>query len=598
VPLDTATRGRRVGVVARLEPGVSAAQADVTLAAALAGSLPETTGGTDPVAVTRSLRQSMIGTKQRDMALFVLTAAGLVLLVACANLAGLLAAHVAARKTEMALRAAIGAGRGRLVRQLMTESAILAAAGGIMGLLLAQWGVDLFAATVGKPQGADWIQFAIDARVVMFALAASAGTALLFGLAPAINGTRVDLRSVLQEDRASGPGPRAHRSRGLLVATQVAVSIALVCGAASIVSSSMRFDDVDVGFNRDGILAFRVAFTGRPYEQPEQRFAFVDAATSLLRTLPGVSAVTAGSHLPLIDRDVPYAGFVLDGGDPPKRPSFGSVRFVDAGYVAAMGIPIRRGHAFTVTEARDPRGRAIVINDTMARRYWPDRDPTGARLRLVGKADVEGWYTVVGVVGEVSQRQIPAEPENQMYLPLALARETTLMVRAASDSAVVSARAREAVRGVDRSLAIGTNSMDAAYEWYVRDRRLQGVIIGILGIIAMLLAALGVYGVMSLMVHERRREIAIRMALGSSATAVRRLVLTRGIGLASAGVGAGVLLASALTAFLSSVFLGVRRFDGWVLTAAAALLAIVAVLSSWWPARRAMRIEPMITLKQ
>jgi putative ABC transport system permease protein len=598
MPLDTASRERRVGVVARLEPGVSAAQADAMLATTLAGMPAVATDRTGHVLLTSSLRQSMIGTKQRDMALFVLTAAGLVLLIACANLAGLLAAHVGARKTEMALRAAIGAGRLRLVRQLMSESVILAVAGGIMGLLLAQWGVDVFAAALGKPRGADWIEFVIDARVVMFALAASAGTALLFGLAPAIGGTRVDLRSVLQDDRASGPGPRAHRRRGLLVAGQVAVSIALVCGATSIVLSSMRFNDIDVGFNRNGILAFRVAFTGRPYEQPEQRFAFVDAATDRLRTLPGVSAVTAGSQLPLIDRDVPHAGFVLDEGDPSARPSFGSLRFVDAGYIAAMGIPIRRGHAFTVMEARDPRGRAIVINDTMARRYWPDRDPTGARLRLVGNADVEGWYTVVGVVGEVSQRQLPAEPENQMYLPLAAAREMTLMVRAAAESAALSAGARDAIQSVDRSLAINTNSMNAAYGWYVRDRRLQGVIIGLLGIIAMLLAALGVYGAMSLMVNERRREIAIRMALGSSATAMLRLVLTRGVSLALAGVGAGVLLASALTAFLSSVFLGVRGFDGWVLTAAAALLATVAVLSSWWPARRAMRIDPMITLKQ
>ena len=468
-----------------------------------------------------------------------------------------------------------------------------------MGLLLAQWGVDLFSATVGKPQGAEWIEFVVDLRVVTFALAASVVTALLFGLAPAFNGARVDLRSVLQEDTGtSGPGPSARRVRRLLVAGQVAVSIALVCGAASVVMSSMRFDDIDVGFDRDGILALRVALAGRAYAQPEQRFAFVDAATERLRSLPGVSSVTTGSHLPLIDRDVPQAAFVLDGRDVTQRPPFGSIRFVDAGYIAAMGIPIRRGHAFTVAEARDPRSPAIVINDTMARRYWPDRDPVGARLGLTGTADVDGWYTVVGVVGEVNQRQLPAEPENQMYLPPASARELTLMVRAASESAALASQARDAVQGVDRSLAINTNTMKTAYGWYTRDRRLQGLIIGILGVIAMLLAGLGVYGVMSLMVNERRHEIAIRMALGSSPSAVLRLVLGRGLSLASAGIGVGVLLASALTAFLSSVFLGVRAFDGSVLGTTAALLAAVAVLSSWWPARRAMRVDPMITLKE
>jgi putative ABC transport system permease protein len=217
---------------------------------------------------------------------------------------------------------------------------------------------------------------------------------------------------------------------------------------------------------------------------------------------------------------------------------------------------------------------------------------------VTGSSDSGEWYTVVGVAGEVSQRQLPSRPENQMYLPLTPAQELTLMVRAASDPVVLAAQARAAVQDIDRSLAITTNSMQAAYGWYARDRRLQGLIIGTLGVIAMLLAALGVYGVMSLMVGERSREIAIRMALGSSAGAVLRLVLTRGLGLASAGIAAGVLLAAALTAFLSSIFLGVRAFDVSVLSTAAALLGAVAVLSSWWPARRAMRVDPMIALRE
>jgi putative ABC transport system permease protein len=596
VPLDASSRDRHVEVVARLAPGVSGTQADAMLAAASPGAL-FAGDRADRVAVTTSLRRVMIGTKQRDMALFVLTAAALVLLVACANLAGLLTAYVGARKHEMALRAAIGADRLLLVRQLMTESVILAGAGGVLGLLLAQWGVDLFAATLGKPRGANWIELTVDGRVVLFALATSVVTALLFGLAPAIGGTRVDLRTVLQEDKA-GPGLRARWMRGVLVAGQMAASIALVSAAASIVMSSIRFDDLNIGFDRSGILSLRVAFTGHAYDQPEQRFAFIDAATQTLRALPGVSSVSTTSHLPLIDRDVPRAGFVLDGSHVTERPPSGSIRFVDAGYHRAMGIPIRRGRVFTIQEARDPMSRAIVINDTMARRYWPDRDPIGTRLRLIGNADFAGWYTVVGVVGEISQRQLPAEPENQMYLPLAPARELALVVRAASDSAALFARARDAVQGLDRSLAVDTNTMDTAYRWYARDRRLQGVILGILGIIAMLLAALGLYGVMSLMVNDRNREIAIRMALGSPAGAVLQLVLTRGVRLASAGVVGGILLASALTAFLSSVFLGVRAFDASVLITTAALLVAVAMLSSWWPARRATRVDPMITLRQ
>jgi putative ABC transport system permease protein len=198
----------------------------------------------------------------------------------------------------------------------------------------------------------------------------------------------------------------------------------------------------------------------------------------------------------------------------------------------------------------------------------------------------------------VSQRQLPAEPENQIYLPLAPAREVSLIVRASSGSTVLVAQGRDAVQDIDRSLAITATTMKVAYEWYARDRRLQGLVIGALGAIAMLLAGLGVYGVMSLMVSARSREIAIRMALGSPAGAVLRLVLARGLTLASAGVAAGLVLASALTAFLSSIFLGVRAFDGAVLSGAVVLLGGVTLLSSWWPARRAMRVDPMVTLKQ
>jgi predicted permease len=589
VPFETNAGPRPVDIVVRLAPAVPAAQANAAVAAAVAG--------TSAVAVP--LRREMIGAKQGDMALTVLAASMLVLVLACINLAGLLAAHIGARKYEMALRSAIGAGRLRLVRQLMIESVVLAVTGGVAGLILAQWGVDLFAATVGTPDGAEWIAFAIDARVVSFAVVASLATAALFGLAPAFAGSRVDLRGVLQADASvvtAAPGPR--RARSVLVAAQLSLSLALVAGAAAIVTSAMGFGAIDPGFDRNGILAVRIAFTGPAYARPESRFAFVDAATSRLRALPGVRSVVAASHLPLIDRDVPYASFMAEGAPPAEPAPSGSLRFVDAGYVAAMRIPLRKGRAFTPAEARASGDRAIVINDRMARRYWPDRDPIGTRLRVTGGADSDGWYTIVGVVGEVSQRQLPAAPENQMYLPLAPATEISLMVRTSADPALIAAQARETVGDVDRSLAISTMTMAAAYEWYASDRRAQGLVVGTLGAIAMLLAGLGLFGVMSIMVNARGREIAIRMALGSTSGAVLRLVLARGAAVTSAGIGAGLVLAIALTALLSSVFRGVRAFDPAVLVASATVLAGVALLSSWLPARRAMRVDPMVTLKE
>jgi putative ABC transport system permease protein len=592
VPLGPMTGTQPVDIVARLGPGVPAARADATLSAALAS---------DGSAAARAvpLRAVMIAGKQREMASVVLAAAALVLLLACANLAGLLAAHIGERKYEMALRAAIGAERLRLVRQLMTESVMLAVAGGAGGLILAQWGVDLFASTVGKPLGAAWIVFAVDGPVVLFALTASLVTAVLFGLGPAVSGTRLDIRGVLQGDAGTGTAvPGRQRARSLLVGAQLALSLALVCGASSIVASSMQFGDINPGFDKQGILAVKVAFTGSAYAPPEQRFAFVDAATARLRSLPGVTSVAAVSHLPLVDRDVFYSAFAPQDAAPLERPLNGSVRFADAGYIEAMRIPIHRGRAFAAAEARDLHDRAIVINDTMARRYWPDRDPIGTRLRLTGSVESEGVYTIVGVVGDVSQRQLPAAAENQMYLPLAPARQVTFMVRAAADAAAIAAQAREAVQALDKSLAIRTTTMQASYEWYASDRRAQGLVVGTLGAIALLLAGLGIYGVMAIMVNARSREIAIRMALGSSAGAVRRLILARGLTVAAAGAGAGLLLAIALTTFLSSIFLGVRAFDVRLLAAAVALLGGVTLLASWWPSRRAMRVDPMVTLKQ
>ena len=597
LPLRASAPDRPVAVLARMQAGVSVAQADAAARAASA-ALAISPATADWTVATVPLRAIMIGTKQRDLALFILVAAGLVLLIACANLAGLLTAHLSARKHEIAVRSAIGAGRSRIVQQLMTESVLLALAGGALGVLLAQWGVAVFAATLGKPRGADWIDITVDSRVLLFALVASLLTALLFGLAPAIRGSRADLRDALQTDRGTaGAHPRGHRVRYLLVAGQVALSIGLVSGAAAIVTSALRFGNLDTGFNRDRLLVLRVALENRAYDHAEQRLAFVDAVVGRLRALPGVASATVTSHVPIADRDVPGASFTLDGIATPERAG-ASLRFVDADYLSTMGIAVPEGRAFTVAEARDLHPRTAIINETMARRYWPNREPVGARLRLVGAADLTGWYTIVGVAGDVAQRQLPAAPENQVYLPLSPAREMTLVVRSTSDPAQLAASAREVIRVVDSSLAVDVKTMSAAYAFYVNDRRLQGLVLGTIGGIAMLIAALGVYGVVSLMVSERRREIAIRTALGASRAAVMRLVLGRGLSLAAVGIGAGMILATALTAFLSSIFLGVRAFDASMLASTGVLLGSVALGASWWPARRAMRIDPIVALKQ
>ena len=450
----------------------------------------------------------------------------------------------------MAVRAAIGAGRARLVRLLMTESLLLAFAGGTLGLLLAQWGVDLFSAAVGTPQGADWIDLTVDRHVVLFALAAALVTALLFGLGPA-------------SSDAGGPARRsAGRQENVRRGTELAPASRFPCRRTG--------GDVDcprVGCGGDcrklgGVRACRCRVDRKGCTGPEgcaDRTAPTRKRSSAWRSSMARSsgcecAERRRGHgrepSPAEDRDVPHAAFVVDGSDViGKDAPFASVRFVDAGYLTAMAIRVTRGRAFTVGEARSPSFRAVMINETMARRYWRDRDPIDTQDPTDGRHRCGRRYTRRRLVGDVAQRQLPAAPENQVYLPLAPVRELTLMVRVAADRHA----GRAAPRGgaIDRSVDPGHDAHDGCrLQWYTRDRRLQGVIIGVLGVIAMLLAALGVYGTMALLVTERSREIAIRMALGSSNQAILRLVLGRGLGLTSVGVCAGVLLACALGVFI------------------------------------------------
>jgi predicted permease len=588
---------RGVDVAARLATGVPIAAAS----AALAALQSSPAGTTDPRAwglAARPLRDAILGSKQRDAALILLLASGLVLVVACANLAGLLLAYVSGRRHELAIRAAIGAARWRLVRQLMAESAVLAVAGGALGVLVASWGTDLFIGTLGKPGGASWLTFGIDARVVAFAFAAAAATSMILGVVPAVIGSRVDIRAVLQEDRQASGSRRRSRGRGAMVAAQVALSLALVTAGASIVMSALAMDDVHPGFERDGLIVVRAPLPDARFDAAPLRMDFVDAMRARLVAVPGVSAVSAASHAPLVDRNVLATNFVVRGWTATESLPYATFRFVDADYFDVMRIPVRRGRAFTAVEARDARGHTVVINETMARRHWPDRDPVGDRLRLPGAADPSAWFTIVGVVGDVAQRMLPPQPESQMYYPLPNGRDVSFVVRTSGESSTMTAALRDAAAGVDRAVAVTAHGMDATYRAYAEDRRLQGLVLGALGGVALLVAALGVFGVMSLTVAERRREIAIRAALGGTPAAIVNLVLGSAVRLVAIGVGAGLPLAFAATVFLSSIFFGLRAFDPAVFGAAAAVLGIVALAASWWPARTAARVDPIAALKQ
>ena len=596
-----AARTQRVSVAARLRAGVSIAGASAMLqgaAAHLGGEHRVSNADWSPALV--SLRQAVLTDKHRYAVGSLLAAAVLVLVVACANLAGLLLAHLAGRRHEVAIRSAVGARRGHVVRLLLTESFVLAAAGGALGVLLAQWGIDLFLGTLGKPRGAEWLEFPIDASVLLFAAVASIATAVLFGVAPAVSATRVDLRSVLQEDAQGQATPKGRRLRVALVAAQMALSLGLIAGASSIVASSIAAASTDPGFNRERLLWLRVTLAGPSYDHPEQRLAFVDGATASLQSLPGVSAVTTVSHLPLVDRNLPHTLFALEGWTPQgQQLPYASLRCVSSSYLQVIGLPLRQGRFFTDSEARNPNAPVVVINETMARRYWPAADAIGRRLRLVGPPFGDAWVTVVGVVGDVTQRGPAARPEEQIYAPLPRSRDLTIAVRAAGhDPSALVEPARRAVAAIDPALPITARTMDQTYAGYASDLRLQASVLGALGAVALALAALGMYAMMALFVAQQQREIAVRMALGSTRRAMVNLVLRRAAGIAAMGLGGGLLVAALVTTGLSWIFYGLRPLDPRVMGGTTLLFAAVVLFAAWWPARRAAHVDPLAVLRQ
>ncbi len=547
------------------------------------------------------LRDSMVSSKHRTMLTALLTATFLVLLIACANLAGLLAAHLDSRRHEIAVRVALGARRTRIVSLLLIESVVLAIAGGAFGTLIAQWGIALFNTTLGKPEGAGWLNFAIDGRVLLFAFGVSLVTAVLFGLGPAVGATGVDLRGVLQEDtRAVGIAPRGRRMRAALVATQIAASLGLIAAAWSIVNSAKAFNAVSPGFDHDRLVVLRLTLAGSLYDSLASRMAFVDRALERLAVIPGVSAVTAASALPLADRDVPFSQVVFDGGEPDTARVFASLRCVAGSYLRTAGIPLRLGRSFSDTESADPRTALALVNDTMARRYWPGLNPVGRRLRLADSPTPDLWLTVTGVVGDVSQRNPGDEAQNQIYLPLASAcdRSISFVVRAVHDDRAIVAPARQAIAALDKNLPVNARTMRGVYAWFEHDREGQGLVLGALGTVALLLAALGVYAAMSLLVSQQRQEFAIRIALGCSPLAIQRLVLGRGLRVASTGVVGGLILAGLLTTILSRIFYGVRPLDLVTVLGGAVVLTVTTLVASSWPARRAMHVDPMVTLRR
>ena len=584
--------------VGRLAPGVTLAQARGDLDAVrrqLASAHPQDygEGSMDAVPLSRELTSGL-----RTPLVVLVGAVGFVLLIACANVANLTLARSLRRGPELAIRSALGASRGRLVRQLFAESLVLCAAGGALGLLLAGFlqSALLRLAPITLPR-AD--QIAIDGRVLGFAALASLAAAFLSGGVPALRASSGRLTGALVADSRGSAGSGVSRVRSILTVAELALAVVLVAGAFLMVRSMARLLDAPFGFSTERVLTLGLA-TPVEAETDPAIVAYQERLLERVRALPDVEAAALVSQIPLGGNGDSY-GFHVEGRMRPNPAEDPSVErySVTPDYFRAMNVPLRRGRAFTHEDRADSPA-VMIVSESTARTLFAGRDPIGERVRI-GAHDEGPWRTIVGVAGDVRHVDVALAPTPQMYLPQSQVTDgmLTLVVRARStDPARLTASIRDAVRGLDPGVPIyDVASMGERVARSAAPRRFVMRLLAAFALAALALAALGLYGVVAHSVGQRTREIGIRMALGATPRDIARLVLVGGSGLIAAGLAAGLLGAFGATRFLSAILYEVRPADPVSLAAASALLALVAVAAHWLPARRASRIDPIAALK-
>ena len=599
---------RSLRVFARLRDGVTLGQAQAemsTIASRLQHAFPESYG-TDAGARVLSLAEVTVG-RVKPALLVLLGAVTFLLLLACANVANLLLARASGRQKEMALRLALGAPRWRLVRQLLAESLTLSAAGGAVGLMLAWAAVHALAAAI--PDASRFTlpryqELGIGTVVILFTFGVCAVTGVLFGLAPALQFSRLDLQGTLKE----GGRGTSHRTRtiprSLLVVGEVAVSLMLLAGAGLMARSMARLGAVDAGFDPRHVLTMRVVLSGPAYAAPEKRTRFYRQAIEQVAAVPGVESAAGINHLPLAG-DLWTFSFTVEGRPAPKLADVpgAAFRVATPGYFQTMGVPLLRGR--DVSE-RDDSGAplVVVINRTMAQRYWPGEDAVGKRIRLGGPNSKSPWITVVGVIKDVEQAEWGAAAGNEFYFPYRqnpedIQKYITVVARAAGDRAAMAGAIEQGIRSLDQdALVADVATMRQVVERAVWQPRSSTRLFAGFAALALVLAAIGIYGVISYGVSQRRQEIGIRMALGARPADVLGAVLGEGALLAAAGTALGLAGALALTRYLASLLYEVSATDPAVLAASAGILVVIAMGAAFLPALRATRVDPVIALRE